>query len=685
MKEQSNKTRLLLPAGATRRAVVIGAFVLLFWIASFAGAQAAARTWALRYEMLGQGVGIRQIGNSLVTCGSSNLGNGLSCSNTQNGGGTSWYNDQYNMVMSNSDSDPNTVNSSTADLTVPVGSTILRAQLYWGGSFNPNNIGDQANANKMKFKKSTDGSYQDITADVYDSNDITSSSRIGRSYGATKDITNLFTSNGWGSGTYVGADVKATTGCTSGYDNVNGNNTVCNGTQSDGGGSLGNYAGWALLVVFQDLNDQTIRYVGINDGFTCVVSGGQGCPASLNVNFSGFNIPAGGLTGQRWGLLAWDGDTGNGDGFSLNGVQQSDGAHPLTNYFNSRISLNGSNVTTRSNSSRVNNLGMDLVESNSGNFTGGTTSIPGTFTTGQTSELVLQHFFWLEVETTDKDYGDDPVSYGDVSHSIALSSSTLYLGNVKPDPETGMQNTGGDATTAQGDNTHGTNDEEGVTFPGFYSNQTGYAVTVKVNNTFGQTATLYGWIDLDRDGIFEANEFASATVTNGMVGDMNLVWNGFPTIPVDTLLYSRFRLTTNTLTDNGGTGVDERSIGSATDGEVEDYRITVTAPTAVGLSAFDANAKNKRVDLKWSTGSELNVVGFNVWRTGRAKGTFEKINLELIPAKQAGGLAGADYVFKDKNRKPGKRYFYKLEMIGTNGSSEWSDVIIIKMPGQKAK
>lgn len=665
-----------------RRAAVVSAFVLLFWLASFAGAQAAARTWALRYEVLGQGVGVTQIGNSLMTCNSNNLrvSGTLTCADTQAGSGSSWYNDDYIMVMSNTDSDNTTVNSSTADLTVPAGATILRAQLYWGGSFNPETLGDQANANKIKFKKSTDASYQSITADVFDSIDVTAGSRVGRSYGATKDVTNLFTANGWGTGTYVGADVKATTGCTSGND-TSGNG--CRSTQSAGNGSLGNYAGWALVVVFKDPGEPKIRYVGLDDGFTCVVNGATGCPTNLSVSFTGFNIPAGGLTGQRWGLLAWDGDTGNGDGFNLNGVQQSDAAHPETNYFRSRISKNGANVTSRSNSGRVNNLGMDLVESNSGNFTGGTTSIPATFTTGSSSELVLQHFFWLEVETTDKDYGDDPTSYGTVSHSIGASSSTLFLGNVKPDPEAGMQNTGGDATTAQGDNTHGTNDEEGVTFPSFTSNQTAYAVTVKVNNTFGQTATLYAWIDLDRDGVFEANEFATATVTSGTVGNVNLVWNGFPTIPANTDLYTRFRLTTDGLTDNGGTGVDERSIGSATNGEVEDYRITVTAPTAISLLTMEGKARNKRVDLKWTTGNEMNVVGFNVWRTGRANGTFDKINNALIPAERAGSLTGANYVFKDKGRAPGKRYFYKLEIIGTGGTLEWSDVIVVKMPGAK--
>ena len=649
-----------------QRIALLGMFALVFWIANANAAYAAARTWSLRYDILGQGVKIAQIGNALMTCSGNNLrvSGTLTCAQTQNGSGSSWYNDDYSMVMVNTDSDPSTVNSSTATLTIPAGAEILRAQLYWGGSFNPSTIGDQANANKMKFQGAS-GGYQNITADVFDTIDVTVGSRVGRSYGATADITNLFNSNNWGSGTYTGADVKATTGCTSGQS--------CSGTQSAGNGSLGNYAGWALLLVYRDASDPKVRYVGIDDGFTCVVRGGSGCPTSLNVSFTGFNVPLGGITGQRWGLLAWDGDTGNGDGFQLNGNQESDATHPIDNYFNSRISQNGANVTTR-NPSHLNNLGIDLVESNSGNFVGGTTSIPGTFTTGTTSELVLQHFFWLEVETTDVDYGDDPTSYDTVSHQIGGSTTTLYLGSVEPDPEAGMQNTGTDATTARGDNTHGTNDEEGVTFPNFYSNMTSYTVTVRVKNTTGHSATLYAWIDLDNDGVFEASEYMNATIANGADGTVSLTWNGFTPVSAGTNLYARFRLTTSNLSDNGGTHVDERSNGFAPNGEVEDYRITVTpAPTAATLTMFNARATKKNVSVTWETGTELVVTGFNIWRGTKQNGKYKLVNLEMIAAQNVGTVHGQRYTFQDKTSKAAKTYFYKLQVLGVQGTLEWSN------------
>lgn len=112
--------------------------------------------------------------------------------------------------------------------------------------------------------------------------------------------------------------------------------------------------------------------------------------------------------------------------------------------------------------------------------------------------------------------------------------------------------------------------------------------------------------------------------------------------------------------------------------------VAITPPTAVGLDAFDAAPKKKRVTVKWSTGTELDLVGFNVLRSNKRKGEYKPVNAELIPAKAPGQLHGASYKFKDKGLVPGKRYFYKLELVGMGGGSERSDVIVVKMPGEKA-
>lgn len=87
-------------------------------------------------------------------------------------------------------------------------------------------------------------------------------------------------------------------------------------------------------------------------------------------------------------------------------------------------------------------------------------------------------------------------------------------------------------------------------------------------------------------------------------------------------------------------------------------------PTNISLSTLKAEASNKQVRLNWQTESETDNAGFNVWR---AEG-FKKVNAEVIPA-DGSSVSGAEYDFVDQWVLNGKRYFYLLEDIDTNGIS----------------
>ena len=97
---------------------------------------------------------------------------------------------------------------------------------------------------------------------------------------------------------------------------------------------------------------------------------------------------------------------------------------------------------------------------------------------------------------------------------------------------------------------------------------------IPVSNTTGKNATLHGWIDFAQDGEFEPSEYQSTTIPSG-TATANLSWS----VPGGTTAgttYARFRLTTNTLIDDGTTAdVDERSFAPASDGEVEDYQVAI--------------------------------------------------------------------------------------------------------------
>ncbi|MEL6855949.1 MAG: GEVED domain-containing protein, partial [Cyanobacteria bacterium J06607_13] len=95
---------------------------------------------------------------------------------------------------------------------------------------------------------------------------------------------------------------------------------------------------------------------------------------------------------------------------------------------------------------------------------------------------------------------------------------------------------------------------------------------IPVNNETNDNATLHGWIDFNRNGRFEPEEHTSAVVIPGETLT-DLSWTVPRTVSAGES-YARFRITTSQLTDKPATPqLDERSVGVATDGEVEDYPI----------------------------------------------------------------------------------------------------------------
>jgi hypothetical protein len=110
------------------------------------------------------------------------------------------------------------------------------------------------------------------------------------------------------------------------------------------------------------------------------------------------------------------------------------------------------------------------------------------------------------------------------------------------------------------------------------------------------------------------------------------------------------------------------------------YTINALAPLTT-LAAFSAAAiSGPRVRLKWTTSSESNVTAFNIWRAHRRSGTFVKLNAIPIPAKNARLSDGAQYKRRDKQVLSGKRYFYKLQVVHSDATSEWSDILKVKVP-----
>ena len=96
---------------------------------------------------------------------------------------------------------------------------------------------------------------------------------------------------------------------------------------------------------------------------------------------------------------------------------------------------------------------------------------------------------------------------------------------------------------------------------------------------------------------------------------------------------------------------------------------TTTVPeTIIELSSFTAVAKAGEVLLYWTSESEIDNVGFNLYRSESEDGSFNQINDSLIPA-QGSPTQGAFYEFVDINAQNRKTYYYKLEDIDINDKS----------------
>ena len=203
--------------------------------------------------------------------------------------------------------------------------------------------------------------------------------------------------------------------------------------------------------------------------------------------------------------------------------------------------------------------------------------------------------------TESTDYGDAPDPYQPASHDLTADSD-LYIGNVSPDGEADTQLT---SAASAGDDDDGNDDEDAfVALPNFplldpslpdLSLGRSYELKVPVTNNTGSQATLHAWIDFNQNNKFESGEYQSALV-NPNANEATLSWNVADilglldalNVPLDTLAgdtHARFRLTTDDLSDRARlldivplVGEDERSLGNASDGEVEDHPISISLP-----------------------------------------------------------------------------------------------------------
>ena len=84
--------------------------------------------------------------------------------------------------------------------------------------------------------------------------------------------------------------------------------------------------------------------------------------------------------------------------------------------------------------------------------------------------------------------------------------------------------------------------------------------------------------------------------------------------------------------------------------------------TAVKLMSFEAVAADAAVELGWRTGSELDNLGFHLYRGLSESGPWTRLTASLIPGLGSSAV-GRAYSFRDGGLVNGTRYFYRLEDV----------------------
>lgn len=220
------------------------------------------------------------------------------------------------------------------------------------------------------------------------------------------------------------------------------------------------------------------------------------------------------------------------------------------------------------------------LNSTTGVLSGNVTGAPGTYTftvraTDPMGYCVTDKTYTLEVRAR--------WDYGDLADTAA---GTGYSGGATADHQTRQADSGprhsirpgfmlGATIDEDSDGQPGSladgdgADEDGLTMPATLVAGASSTATISVSNTIGVTARANMWIDWNGNGSFE--DSGERWVNNSTVSGSRAYT---VTVPIGALLNRplgvRVRLTSYSLSS---------SVGTATDGEVEDYLVTVTCPT----------------------------------------------------------------------------------------------------------
>jgi len=87
---------------------------------------------------------------------------------------------------------------------------------------------------------------------------------------------------------------------------------------------------------------------------------------------------------------------------------------------------------------------------------------------------------------------------------------------------------------------------------------------------------------------------------------------------------------------------------------------------AITLEKFTAAAERDKVVLNWTTGTEIDNLGYFIVRSTDLESNYELVNTKII-SSTSNGTSGSEYTFNDVNVNPGTIYYYWLISVDVNG------------------
>jgi hypothetical protein len=169
------------------------------------------------------------------------------------------------------------------------------------------------------------------------------------------------------------------------------------------------------------------------------------------------------------------------------------------------------------------------------------------------------------------------------------------------------------------------------------------------------------------------NDWTTGNIPANCSGTVVLVWDLTDAAPV-TLgeTFARFRITTDTGTDlDTGTGffttAGPAPFGFVEDGEVEDHVIPEST-LPVSISGFETFETRRGIEVRWSTVSETENMGFHLWNF--SGGTLEPLTADLIPSKTSDAADPQQYSYMIPRAEAKRIGQLAITAVDNRGSEE---------------